>query len=107
MPESSSGAKPFDLHDAKAIATEVGSLSAVAPVSSKGLTAIYGDDRIIVPLRTMQRRIAGNQDAHLILVSAQDGVATEKVKQDIERLLRERRHIAVNEDDDFSVLDTK
>ena len=60
-----------------------------------------------LPVRTLQRRIVGNQDIPLILVSARDATTTDKVKQDITRLLRQRRHIAANEDDDFSVLDTK
>jgi putative ABC transport system permease protein len=58
-------------------------------------------------LRTLQRRIAGNTDVSTIYISAQDGVSTEKVKWDIERLMRERRHISANEDDDFYVMDMK
>jgi putative ABC transport system permease protein len=47
----------------------------------------------------------GNSDISSISVSAKDGVSTEKVKGDIERLLRERRHIGKNEEDDFNVRD--
>ena len=65
------------------------------------------DDLILVPLRTFQRRIAGNQDVNMIQVSVADGVSTEKVEQRIKRLMRERRHISFNEDDDFSVMDMK
>jgi putative ABC transport system permease protein len=65
------------------------------------------DDLILMPLRTFQRRIAGNQDVSMIQVSVKDGVSTEKVEQNIQRLLRDRRHIASNEDDDFSVMDMK
>jgi putative ABC transport system permease protein len=65
------------------------------------------DDLVVIPLRTFQRRIAGNQDISLIGVSVQEGVATETVRQDIERLMRERRHIAANKDDDFTVMDMK
>lgn len=63
------------------------------------------DDTVLMPLRTFQRRMAGNSDVGTILVSARDGVATSKVKGDIERLLRERRSIVAGEDDDFSVND--
>jgi putative ABC transport system permease protein len=63
------------------------------------------DDIIITPLRTFWRRIAGNQDVVLIYVSAREGVSTAKVKNDLELLMRERRHIAANEEDDFSVRD--
>ncbi|KAB2961530.1 MAG: FtsX-like permease family protein [Candidatus Methylomirabilis oxygeniifera] len=62
------------------------------------------DDMILVPLRMLQRRIAGNTDVGAISVSARDGVSTEKVQRDIERLLRERRRITPGKDDDFHVL---
>jgi putative ABC transport system permease protein len=65
------------------------------------------DDLVLIPLRTFQRRVAGNQDVRLIQVSVQEGAATEKVQQDIERLLRERRHIAGSKEDDFNVTDMK
>ena len=63
------------------------------------------DDFILIPLHTMQRRIAGNDDINAIYVSAGDGVSTAKIKEDIERLLRERRRIGRNQDDDFFVRD--
>ena len=61
------------------------------------------DDMILVPLRMVQRRITGNLDVSMISVSARDGASTEKVQRDIERLLRERRHIGPGKDDDFHV----
>ena len=63
------------------------------------------DDFVLIPLRTLQRRIAGNTNVSAIYVSAQNGVSTEKVAQDIERLMRERRHISIGDDDDFHVRD--
>jgi putative ABC transport system permease protein len=65
------------------------------------------DDVIIMPLRTFQRRIAGNRDISLIHVSVQDESFIDKVKAAIERLMRERRHLAPNEENDFSVMDTR
>lgn len=65
------------------------------------------DDIILMPLRTFQRRIAGNDDVSLIQVSVKDGVSTDKVKVDIGRLMRVRRHLSANEDDNFSVMDLK
>jgi putative ABC transport system permease protein len=65
------------------------------------------DDTILIPLRSFQRRIAGNQDVSMISVSVDEGFATEKVQQQTQQLLRDRRHIAGNEDDDFFILDTK
>jgi len=63
------------------------------------------DDTVVVPIRTLQRRLTGKQEIGSILVAANDG-ASEAVQKGIERLLRERRHIS-GRDDDFNVLDTK
>ncbi|MDI6448681.1 ABC transporter permease [Anaerobaca lacustris] len=65
------------------------------------------DDLVIVPLRTFQRRISGNQDVRLIQVSVRDGASTEKAQQDIRLLLRDRRRLAAGEEDNFQVMDTK
>jgi len=65
------------------------------------------DDIVLMPLRTFQRRVAGNTDIARIFVSARDGVDTAKVQRDVEWLLRERRNISSGEEDDFSVLDMK
>jgi len=62
---------------------------------------------VIVPIRTFHRRIEGNTDVTAILVSARDGVPTEKVEENIERLMRERRRISRGQDDDFNVMDMK
>jgi len=65
------------------------------------------DDTVLVPLRTLWRRIAGNQEISHIYISAREGVTTEKVQRDIELLMRERRRVSAGEEDDFSVLDMK
>lgn len=63
------------------------------------------DDLVLIPLRAFQRRIAGNTDVDTIYVSAREGFSTEEVKGDIERLMRERRHISASKEDDFRVRD--
>ena len=65
------------------------------------------DDLVVIPLATYQRRLAGNQDVSMIQISVEEGVATEKVQQDIMRLLRERRHLSPSDDDNFNVMDMK
>jgi putative ABC transport system permease protein len=85
------------------------SCQVIGVLSAKGQSG-FGqdqDDLIVIPLRTLQRRMAGNSDVNAILVSARDGVSTEKVQADIERLMRERRKIQANEDDDFNIRDLK
>ncbi|HNR35691.1 MAG TPA: ABC transporter permease [Candidatus Hydrogenedentes bacterium] len=65
------------------------------------------DDLLVVPLRTFQRRIAGKEDIGIIQVSVKEGESTDRVKADISRLMRVRRHLSANEEDDFSVMDLK
>ena len=63
------------------------------------------DDTVVIPLRTLQRRLAGNDDIHQIQLSVRESVSTEKAQQDISRLMRERRQLAGGDDDDFSIMD--
>jgi len=65
------------------------------------------DDLVVIPLRTFQRRIAGNEDVSIIQVSVRDGVSTDRVKQEIMRLMRVRRHLADSEENNFDVMDMK
>ena len=81
----------------------------VGSLHSKGQSTMGTDrdDLVLIPLRTFQRRLAGNQDVRLIQVSIQKGSSTEAAEEDIKRLMRKRRHISQTEDDDFSVMDLK
>ena len=85
------------------------SCQVIGVLASKGQSAFGSDqdDVAIMPIRTVQRRLTGDQDVRTILVSAADGVSTDTVKERVEKLLRERRKIGDNEDDNFNVLDTK
>jgi putative ABC transport system permease protein len=65
------------------------------------------DDIVVIPLRTMQRRVSGNQDVAMIQVSVREGESTEKAQQSIVRLMRERRHLSPSDDDNFTVMDLK
>jgi len=65
------------------------------------------DDIVIIPIKTLQRRMAGNTDVDSIIVSVKDGVSTSTVQSSIEELLRERRGIKQGDDDDFHVRDMK
>jgi putative ABC transport system permease protein len=85
------------------------SCDVIGQLEAKGQSAMGRDqdDVIIIPLRTFQRRIAGNRDISIIQISVRDEGAIDRVKSAIERLMRERRHLAPNEENDFSVLDTR
>ena len=65
------------------------------------------DDTVIMPLRTVQRRLTGSQDVRTLMVSVRDGASTSRAQQEIERLMRERRDLTGNEESDFNVMDMK
>lgn len=83
------------------------SCEVIGVFQSKGQSSMGRDqdDFILVPLRAFQRRIAGNNDVGTIYISAQDGVSIDKLKGSITQLMRERRRIKPDEDDDFHVMD--
>lgn len=85
------------------------SCQVIGTLTSKGQSG-FGqdqDDLVVLPLRTVQRRMVGNADVNSIMVSARDGVSTEKVQADLEALLTERRKIRPGADPDFNVRDLK
>ena len=65
------------------------------------------DDVVIVPIRGFQRRIAGNLDVNTIYITAQSSDLIDKIKQDVEALMRQRRHVSANEEDNFYVRDIR
>jgi putative ABC transport system permease protein len=65
------------------------------------------DDLVVIPIRTFQRRIAGNQDVNLIKISMKDNVNTDQVKHAIENIMRTRRHLASTDENNFNVMDMK
>lgn len=85
------------------------SCQVIGVLETKGQAGFGGDqdDLVLIPLRTFQRRIAGNTDVSSIYVSAINSGVTQKVQTDIERLMRERRRIGDGQDDDFHVFDMK
>jgi putative ABC transport system permease protein len=83
------------------------SCSVIGLLESKGKSN-FGQDRddtVVIPLRTMQRRLSGNEDIQQVQLSVGNSVSTEKAQQDITRLMRERRRLARGADDDFSIMD--
>lgn len=83
------------------------SFQVIGALPAKGTTGM-GDDQddiIIVPTRTFQRRISGDQDVRMIEVKVRKGASTSTVSSYIEELLRERRHIGKDEEDNFGIHD--
>lgn len=81
----------------------------VGLLAAKGQGAFGNDqdDMVLVPLKTLQRRITGNTRVNTLLVSMQDGSDASRVKASLTQLLRERRKLAATDEDNFNILDTQ
>ena len=65
------------------------------------------DDTVLIPIKTAQRRLTGSQDIGSLMLSMHDGANSERVVKQITQLMRERRKLSENQDDNFNVMDTK
>ncbi len=85
------------------------SCEVIGLLASKGQGAMGmdQDDVVVMPLRALQRRLTANQDVRSIMISVRDGDSIPHVMEQIKLLMRERRHIASNEIDNFNVFDTR
>ena len=85
------------------------SCTVIGLLASKGQGAFGNDqdDMVLVPIKTLQRRITGNTRVNTLLVSMMDGSDSNRVKASLTQLLRERRKLAESDEDNFNVLDTK
>jgi putative ABC transport system permease protein len=83
------------------------SCDVIGVLASKGQSGMGQDqdDVVLVPIRTVQRRLAGTNDVSTIYVTAAASRSTARVKAQIEDLMRERRRIAPRAEDNFSVRD--
>jgi putative ABC transport system permease protein len=61
------------------------------------------DDVVLVPFTLFQRRIGGSDNIHLMMAEVKENVPLEEARIQIERVLRERRHIEKDDEDDFQV----
>ncbi|MBF0256330.1 MAG: ABC transporter permease [Gammaproteobacteria bacterium] len=73
----------------------------------QGAMGMNQDDLVLMPLKTVQRRLSGNQDISTILIGLRDGVEASSAMQRIRSLMRERRKLDEKEDDDFNMMDTR
>jgi putative ABC transport system permease protein len=81
----------------------------VGLLKAKGQSAMGSDqdDTVVMPLRTVQRRLSGSQDISRLSISVKEGASIDAVKKQLTLLMRERRSIGENEEDDFRVMDTR
>ena len=67
------------------------------------------DDNIITPYTTLQRRLTGRgarESINQVMMSGEDGYPTAYIVADVNLLMRERRGLAHNEENNFSVFDS-
>ena len=85
------------------------SCEVIGLLASKGQSTMGNDqdDLVVMPLRTLQRRLTGSVDVGSLMISVRDGASIEAAKSEVMWLMRERRHIDPGDNDDFSVMDTR
>ncbi|RID91143.1 FtsX-like permease family protein [Gemmobacter lutimaris] len=88
----------------KAISCEVIGLLTAKGAGSFGQDQ---DDMVLMPVRTVQRRLLGTQDVSSMSMQVAPGRSSDRAISDIQTLMRDRRHIAPGEEDNFSVNDMK
>ena len=68
------------------------------------------DDTIIMPLSSLQRRLVGKTSSHdinQISISAQEGTDSLSLIAEITQIMRERRNLQSNQDNNFNIFDTR
>ncbi len=85
------------------------SCEVIGLLAAKGQSAMGQDqdDAVLMPIRTVQRRLTGSQDVSMVMLSLRNGAASSQVMEQIHGLMRERRKLSENEDDNFNLMDTK
>lgn len=79
----------------------------VMAVSAHSFITSDADDIVIMPILTYQRRLAGNNDVNLINVMTPTTSRISGAISDISSLLRERRGITPDRQDNFRVVDIR
>ncbi|MEZ4448376.1 MAG: ABC transporter permease [Nannocystaceae bacterium] len=81
----------------------------VGVMAEKG-TSTFGmdqDDVAFMPYTTFVRRITGDDHVAMVMISTGADDRIDEAKEQIEALMRQRRHILPGEDDDFNVRDMR
>jgi putative ABC transport system permease protein len=65
------------------------------------------DDVVLMPYKAVQRRMTGNRDVRIIMVSVDADYDSQQIQASLRKLLRARRHLGDQSDDDFSIFDTR
>ncbi len=79
----------------------------IGVLESKGQAMFGGDqdETVVIPIRAFQRRLAGSSKINQIYLSAEDPDGIQEVKEQVDRVMRERRKIAPGAPEDFNIRD--
>jgi putative ABC transport system permease protein len=85
------------------------SCSVIGIMEKRGQAGFGGgqDDSVVMPIKAVMRRLAGNQDVRSFQVSVDPRYDTTAVSEQIKKLMRERRNITPGMDDNFDIFDAK
>jgi putative ABC transport system permease protein len=99
----------FQRNDPIGATVRVGSVACqvIGLLVSKGQAGMGQDqdDLVVMPMRTVQRRITGNDNIQTIFVAAEEGQPTGVVAERVRGLMRQRRNRGPGMDDDFTIRD--
>jgi putative ABC transport system permease protein len=81
----------------------------IGVLEPKGAGGFSGDpdDQVVMPIKSVMRRLTGNQNVQAIQVAVAETFDTAAVAATISDVMRERRHIRPGMDDDFMIFDSK
>jgi putative ABC transport system permease protein len=84
------------------------SCDVIGTLETRGQAGFGGDqdDIVIMPIKTVQRRLTGNRDIRLMLVGIDADYDSAQVQDQLSTLLRERRRIEPGAEDNFNIFDT-
>ncbi len=77
-------------------------------LKTKGTGAMGNDqdDMVIMPLKTVQRRILGESRVAALMIRMNPNSDRDRLKEAIRDLMRERRSLSAGDDDNFTIMDT-
>jgi putative ABC transport system permease protein len=65
------------------------------------------DNTVIMPFKAVQRRLTGSRNVNLITVAVDPKYESKAIQAALQALMRERRKIGADKEDDFNVFDSK
>jgi putative ABC transport system permease protein len=85
------------------------SCNVIGTLSMRGQAGFGGDqdDVVLMPMKTVQRRLTGDDKLAAILVGVDQAYDTTQVQASLTSLLRQLRHLQPGQDDNFFIFDTK